>query len=184
MSAGGPTLQELGDYRILREIGRGGMGVVYEAEQVLGLGRHVALKVLPAHSLLDPQRLQRFEREAKAAARLHHTNIVPIYGVGEQAGLHYFVMQFIAGQSLEQVLHALRQQQTSSGLPGPSRAAGLNGTGQAYYQDVARLGLQAAEALDYAARQGVLHRDIKPANLMLDEAGQVWVAGLRSGQTD
>ncbi|MCI0456436.1 MAG: hypothetical protein L0Z62_05590, partial [Gemmataceae bacterium] len=71
-----PPLERLGDYRILREIGHGGMGVVYEAEQ-LSLGRHVALKMLPSSALLDPRQLERFEREAKAAARLHHTNIVP-----------------------------------------------------------------------------------------------------------
>src|SRR5262245_40571204 len=92
--SGASTLERLGDYRILREVGRGGMGIVYEAEQE-SLGRHVALKVLPAHTLLDPQRLHRFQREARAAARLHHTNIVPVYGVGEQDGLHYYVMQFI-----------------------------------------------------------------------------------------
>src|SRR5262249_8846448 len=86
--------ERLGDYRILREVGRGGMGVVYEAEQV-SLGRHVALKVLAGHSLLDAQRLQRFHREARAAARLHHTNIVPVFGVGEANNLHYYVMQFI-----------------------------------------------------------------------------------------
>ena len=84
------------------------MGVVYEAEQE-SLGRHVALKVLPAHSLLEPQRLRRFQREAKAAARLHHTNIVPVYGVGEQDGLHYYVMQFIQGLGLDQVLAELRK---------------------------------------------------------------------------
>src|SRR5688572_606487 len=95
--------QRLGDYRIIGEAGRGGMGVVYEAEQE-SLGRHVALKVLPAHALLDPRHLQRFRREARAAARLHHTNIVPVHGVGEQDGLHYYVMQFIRGQGLDQVL--------------------------------------------------------------------------------
>jgi serine/threonine protein kinase len=101
-------LERVGDYRILREIGRGGMGVVYEAEQI-SLGRHVALKVLPASALLDPRHLQRFKREARAAARLHHTNIVPVHGVGEQDGLHYYVMQFIPGQGLDQVLTELKR---------------------------------------------------------------------------
>jgi hypothetical protein len=108
-SRGEPSpLERLGDYRILREVGRGGMGIVYEAEQE-SLGRHVALKVLPAHSLLDSQRLQRFQREAKAAARLHHTNIVPVYGVGAQDGLHYYVMQFIQGLALDEVLVELKK---------------------------------------------------------------------------
>src|SRR5262249_2224142 len=83
-----PRLPELGDYQILREVGRGGMGVVYEAQQ-LSLGRHVAIKVLPPHALLDPRQLGRFQREARSAAKLHHTNIVPVFGVGEQDGLHY-----------------------------------------------------------------------------------------------
>jgi hypothetical protein len=101
-------LERLGDYRILREVGRGGMGIVYEAEQE-SLGRHVALKVLPAHSLLDPPRLLRFQREARAAARLHHTNIVQVFGVGEHEGLHYYVMQIIQGQGLHEVLAELRK---------------------------------------------------------------------------
>jgi WD40 repeat protein/serine/threonine protein kinase/tetratricopeptide (TPR) repeat protein len=107
-ATGGKKLERLGDYRILREVGRGGMGIVYEAEQE-SLGRHVALKVLPSQALLDPRHLQRFQREAKAAARLHHTNIVPVFGVGEQDGLHYYVMQFIQGQGLEQVLAVLQR---------------------------------------------------------------------------
>src|SRR5205085_4680292 len=100
--------ERLGDHRILREIGRGGMGVVYEAEQV-SLGRHVALKVLPPAALLDPQHLERFHREAKAAARLHHTNIVPVYGVGEYEGVHFYAMQYIRGQGLDAVLNELRR---------------------------------------------------------------------------
>jgi serine/threonine protein kinase len=104
----GKMLERLGDYRILREVGRGGMGIVYEAEQE-SLGRHVALKVLPRHSLLDPRYLQRFEREARAAARLHHTNIVPVFGIGEQDGLHYYVMQFIQGLGLDAVLTELKR---------------------------------------------------------------------------
>jgi eukaryotic-like serine/threonine-protein kinase len=106
--AAGGRLERLGDFRILREVGRGGMGVVYEAEQE-SLGRRVALKILPNHALLDPRQLARFQREARAAARLHHTNIVPVFGVGEQDGLHYYVMQFIHGQSLDGVLVELRR---------------------------------------------------------------------------
>jgi hypothetical protein len=105
-----PRLERLGDFRIIREIGHGGMGVVYEAEQV-SLGRHVALKVLPQKLLLDARTRQRFEREAKAAAKLHHTNIVPVFGVGEQDGLPYYVMQFIQGLGLDEVLEELKRLQ-------------------------------------------------------------------------
>src|SRR5262249_47211064 len=103
-------LSQLGDYLILREVGRGGMGIVYEAQQ-LSLGRHVAIKVLPSAALLDPRRLGRFHREARSAAKLHHTNIVPVFGVGEQDGLHYYVMQFIPGLSLDDVLDELKRLQ-------------------------------------------------------------------------
>jgi hypothetical protein len=115
-----PPLRQLGNYHILREVGRGGMGVVYEAEQ-LSLGRHVALKVLPAHALLDPRQLGRFQREARSAARLQHTNIVPVFGVGEENGLHYYVMQFIHGLGLDQVLAELRQLRQ---VPGRRSATG------------------------------------------------------------
>src|SRR5262249_15696161 len=101
-------VQEVGDYGIIGEIGGGGMGVVYEAEQV-SLGRHVALKVLPQRMLLDERSKRRFEREAKAAAKLHHTNIVPVFGVGEHEGLPYYVMQFINGQGPDQFLEELRR---------------------------------------------------------------------------
>jgi tRNA A-37 threonylcarbamoyl transferase component Bud32 len=97
----------LGDYRIVREIGRGGMGVVYEAVQ-LSLGRRVALKVLPLAGALDAKQLQRFKNEARAAATLHHTNIVPIFGVGCERGVHYYAMQFIEGQTLAAVIRELR----------------------------------------------------------------------------
>src|SRR5262249_50047141 len=103
-----PALEQMGDYRIVREIGRGGMGVVYEAEQI-SLGRRVALKLLPPRSLPDDRAKRRFEREAKAAARLHHTNIVPVYGVGEHDGQPYYVMQLIQGLGLDQVLVELRR---------------------------------------------------------------------------
>ena len=101
------TLEQMGDFHVLREIGRGGMGVVYEAEQK-SLGRRVALKVLLASTLLDPRQLARFQREARAAARLHHTNIVPVFGVGEHEGIHYYVMQFIPGRGLDGLLVELK----------------------------------------------------------------------------
>ena len=102
-----PAPRRLGDYRILRELGRGGMGVVYEAVQQ-SLGRHVALKVLHPASLADWSHLERFRLEARAAARLHHTNIVPVFGVGECDGLYYYAMQCIPGQGLNVVIDALR----------------------------------------------------------------------------
>src|SRR6516164_145405 len=102
----GPT-GTLGDFRIIREVGRGGMGVVYEAEQV-SLGRRVALKVLPFAVTMDPRQLQRFQNEARAAAGLHHTNIVPVYGVSCERGVHFYAMQYIEGQSLADVIVQLR----------------------------------------------------------------------------
>jgi WD40 repeat protein/serine/threonine protein kinase len=104
-----PALGQLGDFRILREIGRGGMGVVYEAEQI-SLGRRVALKVLPFAAAMDPKQLQRFKNEAQAAAHLHHTSIVPVISVGCERGVHYYAMQFIEGQTLAAVIVELRQQ--------------------------------------------------------------------------
>src|SRR6266404_9944721 len=115
--------QQLGDFRILREVGRGGMGIVYEAEQT-SLGRHVALKVLPRHALLDPRQLQRFQREARAAARLHHTNIVPVFGGGEDAGIHYYAMQFIQGQGLDEVLHEVRHLRSPAEAAAGARPSG------------------------------------------------------------
>ncbi len=100
------AVERLGDFRLLRVVGRGGMGIVYEAEQV-SLGRHVALKVLPNQALKDAKQKRRFEREARAAARLHHTNIVPVFGVGEHDGLPYYVMQYIQGLGLDVVLSEL-----------------------------------------------------------------------------
>lgn len=108
-------LERIGEYDILREIGRGGMGVVFEARQ-RSLGRRVALKVLAA-GVRTPKQLLRFRREATAAARLHHTNIVPVFGVGEQDDLHYYVMQFIDGVPLNEVLEELRRFEASPIIP-------------------------------------------------------------------
>jgi serine/threonine protein kinase len=107
---------ELGDYRVLRVIGRGGMGVVYEAIQV-SLNRRVALKVLPFVSALDPLQLRRFQTEALAAAQLHHTNIVPVFSVGCERGVHYYAMQYIEGQTLAALVRDLRR---LSGLESPA----------------------------------------------------------------
>ena len=104
-----PMPSQLGEFRIIRELGRGGMGVVYEAVQE-SLGRNVALKVI--HQVqLDARRLQRFQREAQAVARLHHTNIVPIFAVGEHEGLPYYAMQYIDGRGLDAVLEDWRREQ-------------------------------------------------------------------------
>jgi serine/threonine protein kinase len=193
--------KRLGDYLLLREIGRGGMGVVYEAEQV-SLGRRVAIKLLPAYAS-SPDLAARFEREARTAGRLHHTNIVPVFGVGRDGGTLFYVMQFIPGHGLDAVVadvRRLRAGAVPTAEPAPADArttphgrlappdsaltelpppdgstAGFNEEGQAYWRSVARVGVQVADALDYAHKQGVLHRDIKPSNLLLDPAGTVWV---------
>ncbi len=107
----GPAMGRLGDFHVLREIGRGGMGVVYEAEQ-LSLGRRVALKVLPAAAAMDAKRLQRFHNEAQAAAHLHHQNIVPVHAVGQLGNMHYYAMQYIEGQTLAAIIRDLRHMST------------------------------------------------------------------------
>src|SRR5262249_14266467 len=114
-----PALAQVGDYRIIREIGRGGMGVVYEADQI-SLGRRVALKVLPRTAARERTTLERFRREARASARLHHTNIVPVFEVGQDDQVSYYAMQFIQGQSLDSVIDELRR------LRGKSAAARSN----------------------------------------------------------
>jgi serine/threonine protein kinase/tetratricopeptide (TPR) repeat protein len=261
----GPELGVVGDFRILREVGRGGMGVVYEAEQ-LSLHRRVALKVLPLAGGLDPRQLQRFKTEAQAAALLHHTNIVPIHAVGCERGVHYYSMQFIEGRTLADIIRELRQLEAKAALPenplpprggkvaegrmrvssvrcsspdqvhnpikcsspdsvgrefpepvrgrneslpaqgseGPTAghpdpdtrpAASQHATpmpatsstrDRAYFRNVARLGVEAAEALEHAHQEGVIHRDIKPANLLVDTKGKLWITdfGLARLQAD
>jgi serine/threonine protein kinase len=183
----------LGDYRIIREIGRGGMGVVYEAEQ-LSLGRRVALKVLPSAASLEPRSRQRFQVEAQAAALLHHEHIVPVFGIGFDQGAHYYAMQLIEGRPLTKVIQELTTKPLPEGSakeagatddhhPGigldrasPPRSAGHSSLSRAHCRETARLGLQAAEALEHAHELGVIHRDIKPSNLLLDGRGNLWVA--------
>ena len=115
----------LGEFRIIRELGRGGMGVVYEAEQT-SLRRHVALKVLRFGAVADEDAMKRFRREAETVARLHHTNIVPIFAVGCERGVHYYAMQFIAGRSLADVL-AESQRTASTRAGGGRRSLGPSG---------------------------------------------------------
>ncbi len=176
--------ERLGDYRLVREIGRGGMGVVYEAQHET-LGRRVAIKVLPAHLFADDKLRARFRRESQAAARLHHTNIVPVFDVGEQDGLHYYVMQLIAARNLDkgtggQGDKGTRGQgedatpQAAIGLS-PCPLVPLSPCPALSPRAIAHLGLQVADALAYAHAQGVLHRDVKPSNLLLDDQGTVWV---------
>jgi serine/threonine protein kinase len=150
----------IGDYRIVREIGRGGMGVVYEAEQI-SLDRKVALKVLPNSSRTDPKQIERFRIEGQASAALNHPHIVPVYEIGCDQRVHYYAMQFVDGGSLAALVREGR-----SGL-----VAAILGP-----RESARLTLQAAEALAHAHALGILHRDIKPANLLLDSTGHLWVA--------
>ena len=197
-----PATGVLGDFRIIREIGRGGMGVVYEAEQI-SVGRPVALKVLPFASMLDERRLARFRNEVRAAGQLHHTNIVPIFAVGSDRGVHFYAMQLVAGQTLADIITDSRRARRLDDIgPVPPDSAGVvsaNGDtaraalstvrtkdSAAFYRTVAQLGIQAAEALEHAHSCGIVHRDIKPSNLLMDERGSLWLTdfGLASVESD
>ncbi len=209
----------VGDFRIVREVGRGGMGIVYEAEQV-SLGRRIALKVLPFAFTLDARQLQRFKNEARAAAQLHHSNIVPIYSVGCERGVHFYAMQYIEGQTLAEVIADLRRLETgaravldpavtrvrhrsgageatqagapavpaadTAGGPAGALATSFSAGGPGFFRAVAKLGVQAAEALEHAHSFGIIHRDVKPANFLVDAAGHLWVTdfGLAQLQGD
>ena len=144
----------LGGYRLLSELGRGGMSVVWEAEEI-ALNRRVALKVLAPHQLLSPTALQRFEREARAGGRLTHPSIVPTYGAGEADGVHYIVQELVpGGYTLSDSFNDLREYRE---LP------------HDYYKNAAELFLELARALQYAHDEGVIHRDVKPGNVLITE---------------
>jgi WD40 repeat protein/serine/threonine protein kinase len=226
--------ERIGAYRLLRVLGRGAMGVVYEAEHE-SLGRRVALKVLPVDAARDAKLLARFQRESRAAAQLHHSNIVPVFEVGQEGDVFFYAMQYIQGQPIDAVIRELQRLRAASGgssaqdngaasavarslLNGefePVRAADATldaepqfsgappteGTGETaalsgqselsmvesnyrlYCRNVARLGLQVAEALTYAHDRGIIHRDIKPANLLLDTNGVLWVSDFGLAKT-
>ena len=158
---GGVPPASLGEFRILREIGRGGMGVVYEAEQT-SLKRRVALKVLPPALRLDARLVGRFQREAEAAGRLRHPGIVPVFGVGEAAGAPFFAMELVEGTTLRKIVKA--------------RAAGedadLPREPEAWRTWAVNTIAKVADALAYAHAEGILHRDVKPANILIDEKGE------------
>ena len=183
--------QPLGDFKILRELGRGGMGIVYEAIQ-LSLGRHVALKVLPMAASLDDRYLQRFKMEAQAAAQLHHNHIVPVYAVGCERGMHYYAMQLINGApvSSKSFLGMIQQETDSKSVSRPStkttrhditQGGGVSTSKQSTqlskdrFRTIVKLVSNVADALEYAHSCGVVHRDVKPGNLMLDARGKIWV---------
>lgn len=193
--------QVVGDFRLVREIGRGGMGVVYEAVQI-SLRRRVALKILPFTVANDAKQISRFRNEAQAAAQLHHPHIVPVFAVGEDSGIHYYAMQLIGGESLAAMLIELRKDHSSPadattaplntrtvGNPAakrPQRGARALVSPVSYakltavqtcehIRSVARLAAEAAEALHAAHDDGIIHRDIKPSNLLVDGGGKLWV---------
>ncbi|MCA9170561.1 MAG: serine/threonine protein kinase, partial [Planctomycetales bacterium] len=177
-----PTV--LGDFRLIRTIGRGGMGVVYEAQQV-SLGRRVALKVLPAISASDPRRLQRFQREAQAAALLQHDHIVPVYATGCEGAHHFYAMQLIPGTSLALIYRELvrLRHAPQEGENWPADTERLvaelfrlwNENRPLYQRTIASIMRDVALALDYAHQNGIVHRDIKPENLLVDDQLRVWV---------
>ncbi len=189
-----PTAKQLGDYKIIREIGRGGMGVVYEAHQE-SLNRRVALKILPFAAVLDQRQIARFRNEAQAAAQLHHPHIVPVFAVGQEHGVYYYAMQYIEGKSLEAAIDELRKVSNATATQGSTRvrgaARGATSTIEInrgsvlstdrsirsgeFFRGVARLGREAAEALQHAHDYSIVHRDVKPSNLLIDLQGKLWV---------
>lgn len=204
--------EELGGYRIISEIGRGGMGVVYRARH-LTLGREVALKVLPKSSIPDAGSEERFRREAKAAALLHHTNIVPVFEVGRDEEIHFYAMQYIHGLTVDRlqdelhrvrsgelelqhcapetgVLLGVRERMPESTIgQSPGRATETLATGrstslQSCFRGIAEIGIQVADALQYAHARGIIHRDVKPANLLIDAAGVVWLTDFGLAKTE
>ena len=179
-------IEQLGDCRIVREIARGGMGVVFEARQGT-LDRRVAVKLLPWRISMVPQRWESFQREAQTFAKLKHANIVPIFSFGRHDDFAYYVMQYVDGVSLSHVITELRDHPAVSfgnlvkEASGDAREDDVAGSGanrglnRNSWKQFARITVQVAQALRHAHRQGVLHNDVKPANLLIDASARVWV---------
>ncbi len=160
-ASGGRTF---GEYELLEQIGRGGMGVIYKARQ-LTLNRLVALKMINAGELASPTMIQRFHLEAESAANLHHPNIVPIYETGEHQGQHFFSMELIDGVGLDRHI-------TGGGFSGDQKSAKEKPSPRGRQEQIARIMAKVARAVDYAHQHGILHRDIKPSNVLLDHRGE------------
>ena len=156
----------IGNYRLLGELGRGGMGIIYKAEQK-NLGRFVALKVLYPHLVSDPITVKRFNHEARATALLNHPNIVQIFDVGVEEDMHYFAMEYVPGKTLETVL----ENQDRLGV-----------------EETLRIVDQVASALSAAHDVGIIHRDVKPSNILIDDHGRIKVSdfgiAIAAGQGD
>ncbi len=200
-------------YRITGVLGQGGMGIVYQAVQTK-LNRAVALKVLPAIvSTASPSAVLRFKREATAAARLHHTNIIPIYDFGESRDGYYYAMEVISGHPLNVLIQRLAEHNAATasparlaqiltsldlsapsdggsrdgstgGHPDSTATTTVSGRGRIYHRQVARWMADAADALHHAHSQGIVHRDIKPSNLIMSVDGRIMVADFGLAKTE
>ncbi len=184
-----PELSQLGDFRLVRRLGQGGMGIVYEAIQI-SLGRRVALKVLRDSAALDPRRLRRFQVEAQAAGSLRHLHIVPVFTTGTEDGTAYYAMEYIECRDLARIIAELKRADCdfTQLVDGPRIAPRnfLFDRGSTFDRDVAHIARQAALALEHAHSNDVLHRDVKPSNLLVDDKGHLWItdfglASIRGG---